>query len=107
MNSLFLDRVPDNWTARAYPSLLPLGAWFADLQLRIKELEGWVTDFTLPNVVWLAGFFNPQSFLTGSCLIQYTLVLFNFMFLSLYLSLITFMIWQCEFEFMPKYKIFV
>ena len=66
MNALFLDKVPDNWTARAYPSLLPLGVWFADLQLRIKELEAWVTDFTLPNVVWLAGFFNPQSFLTGT-----------------------------------------
>ena len=65
MNSLFLDKVPNNWNARAYPSLLPLAAWFADLQIRIKELEGWVTDFTLPNVVWLAGFFNPQSFLTG------------------------------------------
>jgi len=65
MNALFLDKVPDNWTARAYPSLLPLGVWFADLQLRIKELEAWVTDFTLPNVVWLAGFFNPQSFLTA------------------------------------------
>ena len=66
MNSLFLDKVPDNWSARAYPSMLPMGAWFADLQIRIKELEGWVTDFTLPNVVWLAGFFNPQSFLTGA-----------------------------------------
>ena len=65
MNSVFLDKVPNNWTARAYPSVLPLGAWFADLLLRIKELESWTTDFALPNVVWLAGFFNPQSFLTG------------------------------------------
>ena len=66
MNSVFLDKVPGNWSARAYPSVLPLGAWFADLLLRIKELESWTTDFALPNVVWLAGFFNPQSFLTGT-----------------------------------------
>jgi len=65
MNDIFLDKVPINWNARAYPSMLPMGAWFADLLLRIKELESWITDFTLPNVVWLAGFFNPQSFLTG------------------------------------------
>ena len=65
MNALFLDRVPGNWTARAYPSMLPLGLWNADLLLRIKELEAWVSDFALPNCVWLAGFFNPQSFLTG------------------------------------------
>ena len=65
MNALYLDKVPSNWTARAYPSMLALTAWSADLLLRIKELESWVTDFALPNVVWLAGFFNPQSFLTG------------------------------------------
>ena len=64
-NALFLDSVPDSWSARAYPSLFPLGLWFADLGLRIKELEGWSTDFQLPFAVWLAGLFNPQSFLTA------------------------------------------
>ncbi len=93
-NSLFLDQVPATWTHRAYPSLLGLGAWFADLLLRIRELETWSTDFVvkflslfywtlkeliyfevelrtrrlnwqLPTVVWLGGFFNPQSFLTA------------------------------------------
>lgn len=30
-----------------------------------QELEVWTTDFVLPATVWLAGFFNPQSFLTA------------------------------------------
>ena len=42
-----------------------LSAWYADLLLRIKELEGWTSDFNLPSSVWLSGFFNPQSFLTA------------------------------------------
>lgn len=64
-NSLFLDDVPESWTRRAYPSMSGLAAWFVDLLLRIKELESWTSDFCLPNVVWLSGFFNPQSFLTA------------------------------------------
>ena len=64
-NSLFLDKVPDSWSKRAYPSLAGLSAWFADLLLRIRELESWVSDFNMPSCIWLAGFFNPQSFLTA------------------------------------------
>ncbi|XP_067164351.1 dynein axonemal heavy chain 17 [Apteryx mantelli] len=64
-NALFYDNVPESWTHFAYPSLLGLGAWYADLLLRIRELEVWTTDFVLPATVWLAGFFNPQSFLTA------------------------------------------
>ncbi|XP_010617035.1 dynein heavy chain 17, axonemal [Fukomys damarensis] len=63
--ALFYDTVPDTWVARAYPSMMGLAAWYADLLLRIRELEAWTTDFALPTVVWLAGFFNPQSFLTA------------------------------------------
>lgn len=43
--SLFMDYVPDNWTKRAYPSLLPLGQWYADFSNRLKELENWASDF--------------------------------------------------------------
>nr|CAH7754609.1 unnamed protein product [Callosobruchus chinensis] len=63
--SLFMDNVPDSWAAKAYPSLLPLALWVGDLSSRIKELEGWTTDFSMPPAVWLGGFFNPQSFLTA------------------------------------------
>ncbi|BFZ02963.1 hypothetical protein BsWGS_06002 [Bradybaena similaris] len=64
-NSLFLDNIPNNWARRAYPSLYNLAAWYADLIQRVKELETWTSDFQLPAAVWLAGFFNPQSFLTA------------------------------------------
>ncbi|XP_071447818.1 dynein beta chain, ciliary [Hetaerina americana] len=64
-NAVFLDQVPPVWTHRAFPSLLGLSAWFAHLLLRIRELETWSSDFVLPASVWLAGFFNPQSFLTA------------------------------------------
>ncbi|XP_044194722.1 dynein heavy chain 9, axonemal isoform X6 [Thunnus albacares] len=64
-NAIFLDLVPDSWTKRAYPSMSGLALWFTDLLARIKELEAWSTDFVLPSAVWLAGFFNPQSFLTA------------------------------------------
>ncbi|XP_064890245.1 dynein axonemal heavy chain 17 isoform X3 [Columba livia] len=63
--ALFYDSIPESWTRYAYPSLLSLGAWYADLLLRIRELDVWTTDFVLPATVWLAGFFNPQSFLTA------------------------------------------
>ncbi|CAB3248907.1 unnamed protein product [Arctia plantaginis] len=65
MESLFMDKVPESWTKLAYPSLLGLAAWFSDLCLRLGELENWSGDFNLPPAVWLAGFFNPQSFLTA------------------------------------------
>jgi dynein heavy chain, axonemal len=65
MTSIFFDKVPESWSKRAYPSLLGLQSWFADLIVRAKELEVWSADFNLPSTVWLAGFFNPQSFLTA------------------------------------------
>ncbi|KAA0725373.1 Dynein heavy chain 9, axonemal [Triplophysa tibetana] len=64
-NAIYLDQVPDSWTKLAYPSISGLVIWFTDLLSRIKELETWTTDFTLPSAIWLAGFFNPQSFLTA------------------------------------------
>ncbi|VDN97799.1 unnamed protein product [Rodentolepis nana] len=65
-SALFFDTVPNSWTAKAYPSLYSLGLWYADLIVRARELEIWVTDFSsLPSAIWLGGLFNPQSFLTA------------------------------------------
>nr|CAD7423389.1 unnamed protein product [Timema monikensis] len=60
-DSLFMDNVPGNWTLKAYPSMMTLGPWVADLQLRIKELETWFIRLHPTKY----GFFNPQSFLTA------------------------------------------
>lgn len=64
-NALFFDTVPESWTRRAYPSMDGMAAWYVNLLLRIRELENWVSDFAMPSCIWLAGFFNPQSFLTS------------------------------------------
>ncbi|RVE68725.1 hypothetical protein OJAV_G00094270 [Oryzias javanicus] len=64
-NAIFLDVVPDSWTKLAFPSTLSLALWFNDLLARISQLEIWSVSFNLPPVVWLSGFFNPQSFLTA------------------------------------------
>ncbi|VDP88866.1 unnamed protein product [Echinostoma caproni] len=65
INAFFLDQVPASWERYAYPSLYPLGLWFADLLNRVKELDVWSQDLGLPGSVWLGGLFNPQSFLTA------------------------------------------
>jgi dynein heavy chain len=52
-NSLFLDQVPGIWSARAYPSLLGLSAWFSDLILRLRELEAWSSDFVVRILKYL------------------------------------------------------
>ncbi|GFR19450.1 dynein heavy chain 9, axonemal [Trichonephila clavata] len=64
--ALASDAVPQAWTAKAYPSLLPLGSWFSDLLQRHRALHHWVaSEFTLPPTMWLGGLFSPQSFLTA------------------------------------------
>ena len=65
MNELYVDKVPETWQKRAYPSLLGLTAWYSDLVTRIKDLESWTADFAMPMSIWLGGLFNPQSFLTA------------------------------------------
>lgn len=42
-NALFYDSVPESWTRYAYPSLLSLATWYADLLLRIRVSRVCVT----------------------------------------------------------------
>jgi dynein heavy chain len=64
-SSLYVNRVPKTWAAKAYPSLKPLQSWVTDLVLRCEFLERWI-DNGIPNVFWISGFFFPQAFLTGT-----------------------------------------
>lgn len=50
MHALAEDRVPASWEAMAYPSLRPLGGWTVNLLDRIKQLQDWTADMTLPKV---------------------------------------------------------
>eukprot|EP00388_Colpodella_angusta_P034964 GDKK01034418.1.p1 GENE.GDKK01034418.1~~GDKK01034418.1.p1 ORF type:complete len:1450 (+),score=482.90 GDKK01034418.1:98-4351(+) len=64
-NSLFLARVPENWADIAYASKKALNLWFDDLLLRQQQIDKW-TDKpeSLPSL-WVAGLFNPMSYLTA------------------------------------------
>ncbi|GBG28212.1 Dynein heavy chain 2, axonemal [Hondaea fermentalgiana] len=66
MYALYQDRVPDLWRRISYPSERPLGAWLADLQLRVTQLQEFCMDpFAEPRCTWISGFFNPNAFLTA------------------------------------------
>ena len=64
-NSLSLNRVNGGWEKFAYYSKKALVEWFADLLLRVEQLVNWTTDMTVPKSLWIAGLFNPMSYLTA------------------------------------------
>lgn len=65
-NALFLDQVPQIWTARAYPSLLGLTNWFVDLLMRLRELEAWSTDFVV-NIFGKSSFDSSKKKIKTQC----------------------------------------
>jgi len=65
MNALYDNKLPPTWTKRAYPSMRPLAGWVDNLRDRVKQLADWYGELVMPKVVWICGFFNPQSFLTA------------------------------------------
>jgi len=63
--ALFANKVPATWTKVSFVSMRPLAGWTDSLMMRLKQLQDWVVDLTMPKAVWITGFFNPQSFVTA------------------------------------------
>ena len=57
-------QVPDNWAAKAYPSLKPLSSWVQELWERVGFITAWINN-GIPVVFWVTGFYFPQAFFTG------------------------------------------
>jgi dynein heavy chain len=65
-SALFDNRVPELWSAVAYPSLKPLASWVSDLIRRCETLSSWEATGTHPPAYWISGFYFPQAFITGT-----------------------------------------
>jgi len=63
--SLNFNNVPESWVPVSYFSKKSLIEWFADLMLRIQQLQAWSEELATPIVVWISGLFNPMSYLTA------------------------------------------
>ncbi|OXB71018.1 UNVERIFIED_CONTAM: hypothetical protein H355_008669 [Colinus virginianus] len=64
-DALFAQKVPENWKKISFLSNKSLAPWVKDLLDRVKQLENWSSDLSLPASLWIAGLFNPMSFLTA------------------------------------------
>lgn len=62
--NISLKKVPANWEASAYPSLKPLGSWFADMVERIDFMRNWLANDQMPSY-WVSSFYFPQGFMTA------------------------------------------
>jgi len=66
IDSIFINRVPANWTKLAYSSKRGLASWFINLVKRIDQLKLFADNpLEIPKVVMISRLFNPQSFLTA------------------------------------------
>ena len=63
--SLALNRVDGQWVKYAYFSKKNLMDWFADMLLRVDQLNKWQEELERPKSLWISGLFNPMSFLTA------------------------------------------
>jgi dynein heavy chain len=65
IRALSANKVYNSWEKLAFFSLKPLNAWMADLSSRASQLMEWTTSLKAPKSVWIAGLFNPMSYLTA------------------------------------------
>ena len=63
LDSLHSAQPPANWIKLSWKSPT-LGAWMLILNRRYDQLNAWLVG-DRPAKYWLAGFFNPQGFLTS------------------------------------------
>ena len=69
IDAVFDAKVPESWIRNASGLELSwlspnLGSWYSGLLERHAQLNLWLQQ-TRPSSYWLAGFFNPQGFLTA------------------------------------------
>ncbi|KAF6774643.1 hypothetical protein AHF37_06013 [Paragonimus kellicotti] len=62
--SLTLNKLPEIWARKSYPSLKPLGTYINDLLERLNFFKNWFL-YDKPATYWISGFFFTQAFLTG------------------------------------------
>lgn len=66
IDAISFNRVPVLWQGLAYPSKRGLASWIMNLLKRIEQLNMFKDEpTTIPKVVMISRFFNPQSFLTA------------------------------------------
>lgn len=62
--NISIKKVPANWESAAYPSLKPLGSWFADMLERIDFMRDWLVKDQMSSY-WVSAFYFPQGFMTA------------------------------------------
>jgi dynein heavy chain len=65
-NCLYLETISPKWQKYGFPSTRALMSWLPNLKERCEQLNDWVAEpLTIPKVVDISKFFNPQSFLNA------------------------------------------